>query len=124
MLRGASKKSMLRSSGRENTGRHESLARLDSSPRGRWIRRCALVIRRRSTGDRAVVMHWAREHGFIVFTHDLGFGAILASTGATGPSVLQVRTQDVTPEHIGELVIGAFHQFEAVLLRGAIISVD
>ena len=71
-----------------------------------------------------VVMDWAREHGFIVFTHDLDFGAILASTGAIGPSVLQVRTQDVTPDHIGLLVIGAFHQFEEVLLRGAIVSVD
>lgn len=38
------------------------------------------------------IMDWARGRGYIVFTHDLDFGSILASTGATGPSVIQVRT--------------------------------
>jgi predicted nuclease of predicted toxin-antitoxin system len=70
------------------------------------------------------VMKWAKAQDYMVFTHDLDFGAILASTGALGPSVVQVRTQDVTPERLGDLVIGAFRQFEEVLLRGAIISVD
>ena len=72
----------------------------------------------------AEVMGWAKAQGYMVFTHDLDFGAILASTGASGPSVVQVRTQDVTPEHLGDLVIGALRQFEEVILRGAIISVD
>ncbi len=70
------------------------------------------------------VMGWARDYGFVVFTHDLGFGSILASTGATGPSVIQARTQDVTPDYLGKIVINCLHQFEDILLTGAIISVD
>jgi len=69
-------------------------------------------------------MRWAKAKGSMVFTHDLDFGAILASTSALGPSVVQVRTQDVSPEGLGELVIGAFRQFEEVLRRGAIVSID
>ena len=37
------------------------------------------------------IMHWALEHEFVVFTHDLDFGALLAVTRAEGPSVVQLR---------------------------------
>lgn len=33
------------------------------------------------------LMAWARTHGYIVFTHDLDFGTLLATTEAEGPSV-------------------------------------
>jgi predicted nuclease of predicted toxin-antitoxin system len=39
------------------------------------------------------LMRYAREHGYVVFTHDLDFGTLLALTGARGPSVVQVRAQ-------------------------------
>lgn len=38
------------------------------------------------------IMRWARENGYVVFTHDLNFGVILAATRAQSPSVIQVRT--------------------------------
>ena len=47
-----------------------------------------------------VVMTWAREHVHVVFTHDLDFGTLLALTRASGPSVIQVRSQDVLAEHL------------------------
>jgi predicted nuclease of predicted toxin-antitoxin system len=43
----------------------------------------------------AVIMKWSLEHGSYVLTHDLDFTAILALAGAAGPSVIQVRTQNV-----------------------------
>jgi predicted nuclease of predicted toxin-antitoxin system len=70
------------------------------------------------------IMSWARSNGFVVLTHDLDFGAILAATGADSPSVLQVRTQDVSPKHIGELVLSAFKQFEEMLNQGSLVSID
>lgn len=36
------------------------------------------------------ILAWAREHHCIVFTHDLDFGAILATTDADSPSVVQI----------------------------------
>jgi predicted nuclease of predicted toxin-antitoxin system len=38
-----------------------------------------------------VIMAWALGNGYVVFTHDLDFGTMLALTHAAGPSVLQVR---------------------------------
>jgi predicted nuclease of predicted toxin-antitoxin system len=70
------------------------------------------------------IMEWARTNGHVVFTHDLDFGVLLALTRAVGPSVVQVRTQDVLPSAIAGLVVAALHQHEAMLLRGAIVSVD
>jgi len=42
-------------------------------------------------------MAWARANGHVVFTHDLDFGTTLALTHAAGPSVIQVRGQNVLP---------------------------
>jgi predicted nuclease of predicted toxin-antitoxin system len=70
------------------------------------------------------IMAWAKQHGYIVFTHDLDFGSLLALTQAEGPSVIQVRTQDVTPAAIGKLVVNALHQFQPDLEQGALIVLD
>lgn len=70
------------------------------------------------------VFAYAYRHDCIIFTHDLDFGAILAATGHTQPSVIQVRTQDVTPGHLKNLVLTALRQFEEALSQGALITID
>ncbi len=67
---------------------------------------------------------WAKKNGHVVFTHDLDFGAALALTQAEGPSVIQVRTQDVTPAAIGKLVVNALRQFQPELENGALVVLD
>jgi predicted nuclease of predicted toxin-antitoxin system len=70
------------------------------------------------------IMVWALSVGRVVFTHDLDFGTALALTHAGGPSVIQVRSQRVLPEHIGSLVLAALKQFEAELSAGALVVVE
>ena len=70
------------------------------------------------------IFTWAKEKGYIVFTNDLDFGAILAATSAAAPSVLQVRTQALLPADIEKVVIAALEQFEPLLLSGALIVID
>ena len=70
------------------------------------------------------VMTWARQNGYMVFTHDLDFGALLAVTGAEGPSVIQIRTTDVTPEAQSKRLLAALEQFKEHLENGALISID
>jgi predicted nuclease of predicted toxin-antitoxin system len=72
----------------------------------------------------SVILDWAHDNGYLVFTHDLDFGAILAASRATAPSVVQVRTQDVTPEHLSDLLISAIRQFETRLAQGALLTID
>ena len=51
-----------------------------------------------NASDREVLL-WAKANGYLLFTHDLDFGAILAATEAEGPSVIQIRAQDISPDH-------------------------
>lgn len=71
-----------------------------------------------------IIMGWARDRGDVIFTHDLDFGALLALTAERGPSVIQVRTQDVTPQRLVETVIGVLREHGLALETGAIVSVD
>lgn len=71
-----------------------------------------------------VVMAWARHNGYIVFTHDLGFGALLALTHGTGPSVVQGRTHDVMPDRLAEVVTTAIRRYESELQAGIILTID
>jgi predicted nuclease of predicted toxin-antitoxin system len=72
----------------------------------------------------AELMAWARENDHVVFTNDLDFGAILAVTRAAAPSVVQVRAQDVSPEHLIDIVVSGLRQHETILVQGALISID
>jgi predicted nuclease of predicted toxin-antitoxin system len=70
------------------------------------------------------IMKYAREYGYAVFTHDLDFGAMLALTQATSPSVLQVRAQDILPKGIGQVVITIMQKYKDELEHGALIVFD
>ena len=70
------------------------------------------------------IMAWARQHEHIVFTHNLDFAAIAATTNAEGPSILQVRTQDVLPSAVGEDIPHVLKDHQGVLEQGAIVTLD
>ena len=70
------------------------------------------------------IMDWAVANDHIVFTHDLDFGTMLALTHATGPSVLQVRAQNVLPDHLGNLVVATLRQHEATIAAGALVVIE
>lgn len=76
-----------------------------------------------SAPDREI-MRYAREHGYVVFTHDLDFGAILAASNAEGPSVIQMRMQDVMPSSVGLLLINVLRANESLWDAGVLAIVD
>jgi predicted nuclease of predicted toxin-antitoxin system len=48
------------------------------------------------------ILAFAQANGFVVFTHDLDFGMLLATSKGSAPSIVQVRTKDVLPAGIGD----------------------
>ena len=70
------------------------------------------------------IMAYAATNGYVVLTHDLDFGAILAATNGEKPSVVQIRADDVRPEAIGKQVVAALGQMASELERGALLTVD
>jgi predicted nuclease of predicted toxin-antitoxin system len=72
----------------------------------------------------AVLMDWARINSHVVFTHDLDFGTALALTQLNGPSIIQVRTHDVTPNYLLKTILDIVQQNKLTLESGALIVVD
>ena len=70
------------------------------------------------------IMDWAVAHQYVVFTHDLDYGTMLALSHEVGPSVLQVRAENILPDHLEALVVAALNQHEADLSSGALVVVD
>lgn len=70
------------------------------------------------------IMRIAADDGYVVFTHDLDFSAILAATQGRKPSVVQVRGNDISPEVIGAMVVKAMKQMQSELDVGALLTID
>lgn len=71
-----------------------------------------------------VIMAYADMNDYVVLTHDLDFSAILAATHGKKPSVVQIRTEDVSPDIIGMQVIAALQQMASELEEGALLTID
>ena len=70
------------------------------------------------------IASFARINDYVVLTHDLDFGAILAATQGNKPSVVQIRSEDLSPEVIGKSIINALRQMTAELDEGALLTID
>lgn len=71
-----------------------------------------------------VIMEWARANDGIVLTHDLDFGTLLALTHQVGPSVILLRTRDVTSQRLLDSIIGVIERHHDQLQSGALITID
>ena len=69
-------------------------------------------------------MDWARQNGFIILTHDLDFGIILALTRDDGPSVVQIRAQNILPAILKDHLIPILKHYSAELDSGILMTVD
>lgn len=76
------------------------------------------------TDNDQVIMQWARENDYVVFTHDLDFSAILAATKAAAPSVIQLRIQNILPKSIATTVVSVIRICQVQLEEGALITID
>lgn len=72
----------------------------------------------------AEILAFAVSNDYVILTHDLDFGMLLAARGAGSPSVIQVRAQNVLPAAIGEVVVRAIGAAKPQLEEGALITVD
>lgn len=70
------------------------------------------------------IFDWAATNHAVVFTHDLDFGDILAFSGLAGPSVILIRAADVTPTHMGAMVLASIERYEEALSLGALVVID
>ena len=72
----------------------------------------------------ALLASYAVTNGLIVMTQDLDFGALLAASGDSGPSIIQIRAGDTAPQTIEPQVVVAIEQLAEELENGAVVTVD
>jgi predicted nuclease of predicted toxin-antitoxin system len=65
----------------------------------------------------------ARQEGRILLVHDLGFGELVAASGAMLPSVIMFRRRNMHPDRVNGALQRILPQHRDALERGAIISV-
>jgi predicted nuclease of predicted toxin-antitoxin system len=108
----------------ESLGRHESIAEVGELPRGGRLSPGTLEYVGSPDATDSELMAWAAKHEHVVLTADLDFGAILAAIRGSRPSVVQIRSDLLTPDSIGGSVVAALHQASQELSVGALVSVD
>ena len=74
-------------------------------------------------------VHWinigmAEANDYTILTHDLDFSAILAVPRTNKPSVIQLRTSNISPESSADLVIRTIRELSSDIEKGAIVTVD
>ena len=67
---------------------------------------------------------YAAANNYVILTHDLDFGAILAATGQSIPSVVQIRAGDVSPKAVGEQTVAALRHMASQLEAGALVTIE
>jgi predicted nuclease of predicted toxin-antitoxin system len=67
---------------------------------------------------------YAHRHNLVLITNDLDFSAILAAGAVTGPSVVQLRTQDLLSDAAVSIVANALEAHREDIERGALLSID
>jgi predicted nuclease of predicted toxin-antitoxin system len=77
-----------------------------------------------ATATDAVIMQTAKDRGAVVLTNDLDFGAMLASSGAEGPSVIQIRAADLRPQALAPVLIETIEQLRGELTSGALVTLE
>lgn len=76
------------------------------------------------TASDAEICTFASEHEYVILTNDLDFPQILAHTRQTGPSVVLLRGEPLTPETRGSALLQALLDCASDLAQGAIVSLD
>lgn len=70
------------------------------------------------------VMEWAHHNNHVVMTSDLDFGEMLAASGESSPSIIQLRLGRHIPRMLAGLMADALNKCSKDLAKGALLSVD
>ena len=74
--------------------------------------------------DDATIAAFVRREGGVLLTRDQDFSAIVATSGASGPSLVNLRHSRTDAAFLVRLLEGVLRSQEGTLKAGAIVTVD
>jgi predicted nuclease of predicted toxin-antitoxin system len=75
-----------------------------------------------ATADDADIIEFAWQGGFVIVTLDADFHALLALSGATGPSVIRIRMEGLHSEALTSLLRTILQLWGKELESGAVVT--
>jgi predicted nuclease of predicted toxin-antitoxin system len=69
------------------------------------------------------IVRFAHDHNVVIVTLDADFHALLATSGASKPSVIRLRLQGLDGMEVAGRVAKVAQQFHAELARGSVTTV-
>lgn len=69
------------------------------------------------------ILEMARREGFVLVTHDLDFGELVAASGGELPSVVLFRLRNMRPENVIRSLGAVVDEVQAALAQGAFVTV-
>jgi predicted nuclease of predicted toxin-antitoxin system len=76
-----------------------------------------------ATASDARILKAALEQGWVMVTLDADFHALLALSGAAGPSVIRIRIEGLRAEELARVLCNTLKVCEGDLTKGAMVSV-
>lgn len=70
------------------------------------------------------ILEYARQREMVVVSQDLDFSALVAVSGATEPSLVNVRMSTGDPVHIGRRLRDVLPRLRDAIEKGACVTVD
>ena len=70
------------------------------------------------------ILEYARRQAMVVLTQDLDFSALVAVSGAAGPSLVNVRMSTGDPDRIGSRLLNVLPEVRHALQEGACVTMD
>ena len=74
--------------------------------------------------DDAAILAEALRQGEVVLTHDLDYGRLHSFLGASGPSVVILRTRNSSAPHLQSRLAAEWERIEAPLAAGAVVVIE
>ncbi|MGO8858603.1 MAG: DUF5615 family PIN-like protein [Steroidobacteraceae bacterium] len=76
-----------------------------------------------ATASDEQILHYAQANGRVICTLDADFHALLAVSGASGPSVVRIRREGMRGSEVASLLVRVWSEVSASIERGAVVTV-
>lgn len=77
-----------------------------------------------NTSSDVEILEIARQEGEVIITHDTDFGALLAFSEASSPSVILFRIHHINAELFHNLITENWPEIEQPLLAGSVVVIE
>ena len=70
------------------------------------------------------IFEYAFQNNCLIFTNDLDFGTTLSKRRTQLPSILQIRTLEISIESVGDILVKCLQQNKEMFQEGVLVTIE